>query len=91
MVLVYANKSNCFHFSSFALDSRWSTIHTVCFDLLNSPEDWEMKDQNLPLSALSNLCKGRLCYLYEDIFLFKCFCKNAAQNMEVVALTDSSG
>ncbi|CAK9154468.1 unnamed protein product [Ilex paraguariensis] len=30
--------------SSFSLDRRWLTIHTVCLDLLNSPEVWDMND-----------------------------------------------
>ncbi|KAM7531959.1 hypothetical protein LguiB_035369 [Lonicera macranthoides] len=43
---------------TFALDKRWHTIHTVCLDLLNSPEVWEMKGMKVPLS-FSNMCKGK--------------------------------
>ncbi|KAL1808151.1 hypothetical protein ACET3Z_025141 [Daucus carota] len=32
---------------SFALDRRWITIHTVCLDLLNSPEVWDMKQMQV--------------------------------------------
>ncbi|KAA8518996.1 hypothetical protein F0562_016230 [Nyssa sinensis] len=35
---------------SFAMDKRWLTIHTVCLDLLNSPEIWDMKDIKVPVS-----------------------------------------
>nr|GEU51936.1 hypothetical protein [Tanacetum cinerariifolium] len=41
---------------SFALDKRWLTIHTVCLDLLNSPEVYSMKEQLVPLS--SDLSQG---------------------------------
>ncbi|KAK9070797.1 hypothetical protein SSX86_011199 [Deinandra increscens subsp. villosa] len=33
---------------SFALDRRWLTIHTVCLDLLNSPEVSNVKEQMVP-------------------------------------------
>ncbi|KAJ4971893.1 hypothetical protein NE237_004992 [Protea cynaroides] len=34
--------------SSFTMDNRWLTIHTVCFDPLNSPEERDLKDAMLP-------------------------------------------
>ncbi|XP_076905249.1 uncharacterized protein LOC143560947 [Bidens hawaiensis] len=36
---------------SFALDKRWFTIHTVCLDLLNSPEVYNVKEQVVPSSS----------------------------------------
>ncbi|XP_022034051.1 WD repeat-containing protein 62 isoform X2 [Helianthus annuus] len=36
---------------SFALDRRWFTIHTVCLDLLNSPEAYNVKERMVPLSS----------------------------------------
>ncbi|XP_024965743.1 mitogen-activated protein kinase-binding protein 1 [Cynara cardunculus var. scolymus] len=36
---------------SFALDKRWLTIHTVCLDLLNSPEAYNTKERSVPLSS----------------------------------------
>ncbi|XP_059667920.1 uncharacterized protein LOC132313247 isoform X2 [Cornus florida] len=34
----------------FTMDKRWLTIHTVCLDLLNSPEVWDMTDRKVPVS-----------------------------------------
>ncbi|KAG5550428.1 hypothetical protein RHGRI_015400 [Rhododendron griersonianum] len=36
---------------SFALDRRWFTIHTVCLDLLNSPEVWDTKEMKTPVTV----------------------------------------
>lgn len=49
-------------FRNFALDKQWFTIHTVCFDLLNSPEIWDMK--KMPVSeSVSHLCKSKLVFV----------------------------
>ncbi|KAL8254904.1 hypothetical protein R6Q59_033125 [Mikania micrantha] len=42
---------------SFALDKRWLTIHTVCLDLLNSPETSNLKEQMVPLSSDPSQCR----------------------------------
>ncbi|XP_042510951.1 WD repeat-containing protein 62 isoform X3 [Macadamia integrifolia] len=34
--------------SSFTMGNRWLTIHTVCFDPLDSPEERVLKDEMLP-------------------------------------------
>ncbi|XP_010654199.1 uncharacterized protein LOC100240770 isoform X2 [Vitis vinifera] len=36
---------------NFAMDNRWLTIHTVCLDLLNSPEIWDVNDMRTPVSS----------------------------------------
>ncbi|KAL7588937.1 hypothetical protein Lser_V15G39318 [Lactuca serriola] len=42
-----SNSKDC---RSFALDKRWVTIHTVCLDVLNSPEVYSlMKEQMTPM------------------------------------------
>ncbi|KAI3771297.1 hypothetical protein L6452_02459 [Arctium lappa] len=42
------NQGTC---RSFALDKRWLTIHTVCLDLLNSPDVCSTKERIVPLSS----------------------------------------
>ncbi|KAI8556850.1 hypothetical protein RHMOL_Rhmol05G0287600 [Rhododendron molle] len=55
------------HRKSFALDRRWFTIHTVCLDLLNSPEVWdtkEMKEMKAPVTVRK---KDRAVEMTSDI------------------------
>lgn len=49
-------------FRNFGMDNRWLTIHTVCLDLLNSPEIWDVKDMRMPVSS-PHLCESNP-YLY---------------------------
>lgn len=58
----YLLVSYTIYFRSFALDRRWITIHTVCLDLLNSPELWDMKKMQVR-QPFSNLCKAMLLCL----------------------------
>lgn len=43
-------------FSNIDMEKRWHTIHTVCLDLLDSPELRDLKDIKVPV-LVSNLSK----------------------------------
>ncbi|CAA3027960.1 mitogen-activated kinase-binding 1 [Olea europaea subsp. europaea] len=42
---------------SYALDNRWLKIHTVCMDLLNSPDISDVEALNVPHCALESMCE----------------------------------